>query len=80
LDKLDGHKPLVSHFEAERDTSAYGHGATVIRYMRHFQECLDNDADPVPGVMDGAKSVAAGVAAWESVKTGQVVKVCNEFE
>jgi predicted dehydrogenase len=79
LDKLAGHKPLVSVFEPERDLSAYGHGATVIRYMRHFQQCLDDDLEPSPGVLDGAKSVAAGVAAWESVKTAQAVKVCNEF-
>lgn len=80
LDKLHGHKAMVSNFDAERDTSAYGHGATVIRYMRHFQECLDNDADPVPGVLDGAKSVAVGAAAWESVNSGKAVKVFNEFQ
>jgi predicted dehydrogenase len=79
LDKLPAHKPLVSVFEPERDLSAYGHGATVIRYMRHFQDCLDHDLQPSPSVVDGAKSVAVGVAAWESIKTGRVVKVCNEF-
>lgn len=79
FDKLSGHKPLVSIFEPERDLSAYGHGATVIRYMRHFQECLDRDMEPSPGVIDGAKSVAAGVAAWESIQTGKVVKAFNEF-
>ena len=79
LDKLAGHKPLVSTFEPERDASAYGHGATVIRYMRHFQECLNRDLEPSPGVVDGAKSVAAGVAAWESIRTGQAVRVFNEW-
>lgn len=79
LDKLMGHKPLVSHYEAERDSSAYGHGATVVRYMRHFQECLFNDTDPVPGVLDGARSVAVGVAAWESIRTGQSAAVFNDF-
>jgi len=47
--------------------------------MRHLQDCLDNDLQPSPGVLDGAKSVAVGVAAWESIKTGQSVKVFNEF-
>jgi hypothetical protein len=42
-----GHKPYVAQFEAERDASAYGHGATVTRYMRHFQDCLDNDLNPL---------------------------------
>ncbi len=79
FDQLAGHKTYTAAFEAERDTSAYGHGATVIRYMRHFQDCLDNDLEPSPNVVDGAKSVAAGVAAWESIKTGQPVKVCNDF-
>lgn len=79
LDKLPGHKPAVSIFEPERDLSAYGHGATVIRYMRHLRDCLDNDLEPSPSVVDGAKSVAAGVAAWESIKTGQVAKTFNDF-
>ena len=79
LDKLPAHKPLVSCFEAERDPSVYGHGSTVIRYMRHFQECLDKDLDPSPSVVDGAKSVAVGVAAWQSIRTGKAVKAFNEF-
>jgi predicted dehydrogenase len=65
--------PEITDFEPERDLSAYGHGAAVIRYMRHFQECLDTGVEPSPGVIDGAKSVAVGVAAWESIRTGRVV-------
>jgi predicted dehydrogenase len=79
LDKLPDHKPMVAIFEPERDLSAYGHGATVIRYMRHFQDCLDHDREPSPGVLDGAKAVAVGVAAWESVRSGQVTKSFNAF-
>ena len=63
----------------ETDTSVYGHGQTVIRYMRHFQQCLVEDLEPSPNVIDGAKTVAVGVAAWESIETGQPVKVFNEF-
>ena len=73
LDRLAGHAPMVMRFEREQDLSAYGHGATVIRYMRHFQECLERDLEPSPGVLDGAKSVAVGVAARESIRTGAVV-------
>jgi len=51
----------------------------VIRYMQHFQQCLDQDLEPSPNVIDGAKSVAVGVAAWESIRTGQPVKVFNDF-
>jgi predicted dehydrogenase len=79
LDSDADKKPIIENFEPERDRSAYGHGATVIRYMRHMQDCLDNDLDPSPSVIDGAKSVATGWAAWESIKTGQAVKVFNDF-
>lgn len=79
LDRDPDKKTQVTPFEPERDLSAYGHGSTVIRYMRHFQECLDNNTGPSPSVLDGAKSVAAGVAAWESIKTGNAVQVFNGF-
>lgn len=79
IDGPDGPKLTVTDYEAEKDTSAYGHGATVIRYMKHFQDCLDEDKKPSPDEIDGAKSIAVGVAAWESVKTGKPVKVFNEF-
>jgi predicted dehydrogenase len=78
-DEMPGRNAYIAQFGAERDGSEYGHGATVIRYMRHFQDCLDNDLEPSPGVLDGARSVAVGVAAWESIRTGQVVKVFNDF-
>jgi predicted dehydrogenase len=74
---LDGDRasaPSVTTFEPERDLSAYGHGATVIRYMRHFQECLDTGAEPSPSVLDGARSVAVGVAAWQSIRKGRPVR------
>lgn len=78
LDRSEGHQSTVIPFQAERDRSAYGHGATVIRYMRHFQECLDRNLDPSPSVVDGARSVAVGEAAWESIRRGTVVEVQNE--
>jgi hypothetical protein len=66
-------------FEPERDSSVYGHGATVIRYMRHFQECIDQDREPSPGVLDGARACAVAAAAWESAENGGVARVFNEF-
>ena len=47
--------------------------------MLHFQQCLDQDLEPSPSVVDEAKSVAVGVAALESIRTGQPVKVFNDF-
>ena len=79
LDKSIEQGVETTLYEAERDLSSYGHGATVIRYMRHFQHCLDNNEEPSPGVLDGAKSVAAGEAAWESVRTGNAVDVFDDF-
>jgi predicted dehydrogenase len=79
LDRLPVKQPLTMHFEPERDTSVYGHGATVIRYMQHFQQCLDEDREPSPSVLDGARACAVAAAAWESVETGQVAKVFNAF-
>ncbi|MFA6561346.1 MAG: Gfo/Idh/MocA family oxidoreductase [Verrucomicrobiia bacterium] len=72
-------EPQTLRFEPERDTSVYGHGATVIRYMRHFQECLDQDREPSPNVLDGARACAVAAAAWESADTGKPARVFNEF-
>ncbi|MBI2194259.1 MAG: Gfo/Idh/MocA family oxidoreductase [Planctomycetes bacterium] len=79
LEKTGVEEPMVIRYPAEVDRSAYGHGATVIRYMRHFQECLDSDLDPSPSALDGARSVAIGDAAWQSIQSGQPVKVRTEF-
>jgi len=79
FDKLPVKEPMRMDFEPERDTSVYGHGATVIRYMRHMQECLDKDLEPSPNVIDGARAVAVAAAAWESADTGKAVNVFNDF-
>ena len=79
LDNAATKEPLTLHFEPERDTSVYGHGATVLRYMRHFQECLDQDREPSPNVIDGARACAVATAALESANTGKAVQVFNRF-
>ena len=79
LGKMPSKEPLTMACPPEVDTSVYGHGQSVIRYMRHFQQCLEEDLEPSPNVVDGAKSIAVGVAAWESIRTGQPVKVFNDF-
>ena len=78
-DKMPVKRPMNMTFPPEVDTSVYGHGQTVIRYMNHFQDCLEFDLEPCPNVVDGAKSVAVGVAAWESIQTGQPAQVFNDF-
>ena len=56
-----------------------GHGNEVLRYMRHFEECLIEDTRPRVDEIEGAKCIAVCAAAWESVKTGQPAKVFNDF-
>lgn len=77
FDKL-GAQPAVMTFPPEIE-GTLGHGAGVMRYLKHFEACLVEGATPSPGVRDGAKSVAACSAAWQSIRQGGVVKVRNEF-
>ncbi len=78
LDKLEPKSEEVINFPPETD-GAYGHGKTVFRYLRHFEECLRNDTTPVPDAREGAKSGAVSAAAWESIRIGAPVKVFNDF-
>jgi predicted dehydrogenase len=78
LDKI-AQKPVGTFtFSAEKE-GALGHGGGVMRYLRHFEACLLNDSTPSPSVVEGAKSVAACAAAWQSIRNGGVVRVQNEF-
>jgi len=62
-----------------RASSESGHLSEVVRYMKHFEDCIENDKKPLIDARDGAKVIATGVAAWESIQTGLPVKVRNEF-
>ncbi len=75
--KLDKHPVAEMTFPPERE-GALGHAGGVLRYLAHFEDCLLNDKSPSPGVRDGARTVAACSAAWESIRKGGVVKV-GEF-
>jgi len=78
LDKLETLPTARLNFDPERE-GAYGHGRTVLRYLQHFEACLLSDQQPSPNVRDGARSVATCAAAWESIETGRVVSVFNDF-
>jgi len=56
-----------------------GHSGEVIRYVLHLEQCILQNKDPSPGVREGARCIAACQAGWQSVHTGQPVKVRNEF-
>ncbi len=78
LDKFEYKNESRIHYPAETE-GAYGHGDTVLRYLKHFEYCLDHDARPVPDAVEGAKSISVCQSAWESIKTGLPVKVFNAF-
>jgi len=78
LDKLP-YKAEGTFLYPPETEGAYGHGETVIRYLTHFERCLENDETPVPDATEGAKSIAVCAAAWESIHTGRPVKVFNDF-
>jgi predicted dehydrogenase len=78
LDKIERRPVATMTFPPEVE-GTLGHGAGVMRYLRHFEECLMQDVAPSPSVLDGAKSVAVCAAAWQSIRQGGAVKVRNEF-
>jgi predicted dehydrogenase len=78
-DKVEYRPEAKMEFPPEHGVDVYGHTKTVLRYMKHFEECVTKGVEPVPSVVDGAKTIAVGHAAWQSIKEGRVVKVFNEF-
>jgi predicted dehydrogenase len=78
-DKVEYRPTATMTFPAEHGIDVYGHTKTMMRYCKHMEECLEADREPSPSVVDGAKTVSAGAAAWTSIAEGRVVKVFNEF-
>jgi predicted dehydrogenase len=78
LEKI-GATPLVTSFNPEQESRQFWYGPNILRYLRQMQDCLDFDREPDPGVVESGKSIAAGAAAWESIRTGKVVSACNDF-
>jgi predicted dehydrogenase len=57
----------------------YKHGDSEIRIFRSFAACIRSDAEPDPNALEGARGVAVGDAAWESIRTGKPVRVKRDF-
>jgi predicted dehydrogenase len=72
LDKLTGQPVLKLTFHNEQ-----GHGREVWRYMRHFEECLLQDKQPLIDAVEGAQVIATAAACWESIHTGLPAKVSH---
>ena len=56
-----------------------GHSGEMVIMMRHMADCVLNGTKPWVGVREGARVVSTGLACWESIRTGNPVKVRNEF-
>ena len=69
------------HFAAETESiGGFQHLDTELRMALSLEKCIKENLQPVPGVIDGAKVIAVGDAAWESIKNnGKVVKVNTNF-
>jgi predicted dehydrogenase len=69
------------HFAAETESiGGFQHLDTELRMALSLEKCIKENLEPIPGVVDGAKVIAVGDAAWESIKNnGKVVKVKNDF-
>lgn len=78
FDKYEIKSPFEAIYPPEKQ-GAFGHGQTVLRYLEHFADCLKYDLEPVPGIREGAKSIAVCEAAYESLRTGKAVAVENDF-
>jgi predicted dehydrogenase len=52
-----------------------GHANEVIRYLRHFEDCLVNDREPMINASVGAHVIRVCEAVWASVRSGQTVAV-----
>ena len=78
FDKYEIKSPLEAVYRPETE-GAFGHGRTALRYLVDFAAALENDTEPQPSVREGAKTVAACSAAYESIQSGKPVKVFNEF-
>lgn len=70
LDKIDGQPVMPLNFERDQ-----GHGREVWRYMRHFEECLVEDKQPLIDELTGAKVIATAAACWESIQSGLPAQV-----
>jgi predicted dehydrogenase len=77
-DKIERRPTATLVFPAEVE-GTLGHGAGVMRYLRHFEQCLREDREPSPSVLDGARSIAVCAAAWQSIRQGGAVPVQTAF-
>ncbi len=57
----------------------YKHGESEMRIVRSFSDCIRSGGEPDPDAVEGARGVAVGEAAWESIRTGRPARVKRDF-
>ena len=78
LDKIPAKYPSVIPFPPQT-AGDRGMSNTVMKYIRHFQDVLLGNCEPVPSAREGAKSIAVCDAAYRSMVSGKVEKVRSDF-
>lgn len=78
LDKVESLPVAAMNFPGET-SGAYGHQETAQRILKSFEPYLTQGTEPVPSVIDGARSVATAAAAWQSIAERRVVEVFDAF-
>ena len=68
------HRTYTVQYHADR-----GHRSEMVVLLHHMADCIKNGTKPWVDVRDGARVVSTCLACWESIRTGEPVKVRNEF-
>jgi predicted dehydrogenase len=64
----------VTEHELEVAPDPYaGHGGQTVRYMKHLEDCIVHDKEPMVDAVQGARTTAVSYAALESIETGRSV-------
>jgi len=80
--KFDGLPTQKISYFAQKEEKIGSHKTLGMLEKRHFlafEKCLEENIDPSPDAVEGARAVAVGVAAWESINKKRPVKVKNDF-
>jgi predicted dehydrogenase len=71
--------PTGDEMEDFDGTEYNGHRMATLKYVHEMESCILNDAVPSVNEIEGAKCIAVCAAADESIRTGEPVKVINDF-
>ncbi len=76
---VDGPDGVTEHELEVSDDPYVGHGGQTVRYMKHLEDCIVNEEEPVVDAVQGARTTAVSTAAQESIDTGRSVVARMDF-